>query len=534
MYKTQKIRALLITIMTPLLLTQAFAMQIPTSSTTHKNMSLAVQNLHKKITRRTEAYNSIPKQASIPRYTFEINSIYKNSPSNNHANDDEREAVIKGLMFTAAIHHTAMPLNIPTQTSIGTLNASQKHYAIIQAAYALSRDYFITRTLTQENAQYQNDDRYHVLKDYAGLDQTKIDGWLEYTWQQLSAGFSKPEAAYWREQSNCDNALTGKKAIALNEESTASATDYENSKSPATENKTNNRGVNYRSLYYSNKPQHRNMSSSFYDQTPEEKEAEAQAKKEKEKQDAIVRERQQEVYEKLRSQRDTEAQADKERSENQKRLQKQEAEARKQKAKELRIQRKQEAEARRLEAEELRIQREQKAEAQRLKAEELRIQQEQEAAEQRKKERELNWQKRLDQEAAYRAYSAHRNSISEDSLKYSIQKGADNIEYIIIDGYDKPESLDLYYFIYLRKAQERGQGEHESIMQYHVLRNPPKLKGIHFCTKVGRYLKSVSHYDTIEPTPEELYEFKIFDEFRKNVGEILAKKYASDPDKQTW
>lgn len=140
---------LISTMLTSSLITQSFAMQ-PTHhdqkshTATQTVLSASVKNLQTKLTRRTSAYNEEPTHLSIPRDTSEINSIYERAPEARYANDDEREAVIKGLMLTAGIHGRSMPLDAANQTLAGsTLNALQKHYAIIHAIDVLSRDYFI-------------------------------------------------------------------------------------------------------------------------------------------------------------------------------------------------------------------------------------------------------------------------------------------------------------------------------------------------------------------------------------------------------
>lgn len=144
-------------------------------------LSPAVRNLKTKLTHRTKAYNAKPDDLSIPGLTSEINTIYQSALSDWHANDDEREALIKGLMFIAGIHGRAMSLDIQNETLTGsTLSALQKHYAIINAVDVLSREYFLDDMFSLK------EDQYVVLQNYAGLGKEKINGWLGYTKSQLT------------------------------------------------------------------------------------------------------------------------------------------------------------------------------------------------------------------------------------------------------------------------------------------------------------------------------------------------------------
>ena len=136
---------LITTMLTSSLITQGLAMetrvdgvQRQNAAASKANLSPAVQNLKTKLTRRTNTYNAQPDSPSIPHDTSQINRIYQSVPSDRHANDDEREALIKGLMFTAGIHGTAMALNLQQTPTGSTLNALQKHYAIIHAVDVLS------------------------------------------------------------------------------------------------------------------------------------------------------------------------------------------------------------------------------------------------------------------------------------------------------------------------------------------------------------------------------------------------------------
>ena len=189
--------ALLITIMlTSSLIKQGFAMEARVGGVQRQNpvaskanLSPAVQNLKTKLTRRTNAYNAQSEQPSIPRDTSEINRIYQSAPSDRHANDDEREALIKGLMFTAGIHGTAMPLNLQQSSKGSTLTALQKHYAIIHALDVLSRDYFVNDIFSSQ------EDQYVLLQNYAGLGKGTINEWLGYTRGELT-GLTKPNGKY--------------------------------------------------------------------------------------------------------------------------------------------------------------------------------------------------------------------------------------------------------------------------------------------------------------------------------------------------
>ncbi len=159
-----------------------------------------MRNLKTKLTRRTNAYNAQLDQSSIPRDTYEINRIYQSAPSDQHANDDEREVLIKGLMFTAGIHGTAMPLNLQQTPTGNAPTARQKHYAIIHAVDVLSRDYFMDDRFSSKQ------DQYVVLQNYAGLGKEKIDGWLGYTKRELT-GLTKSHGKYWWDQGKCERAL---------------------------------------------------------------------------------------------------------------------------------------------------------------------------------------------------------------------------------------------------------------------------------------------------------------------------------------
>ncbi len=194
--------------LTSSLITQGLAMETSVDgvqkynvAASKANLSPAVRNLKTKLTHRTKAYNAKPDDLSIPGLTREINTIYQSALSDWHANDDEREALIKGLMFTAGIHGRAMPLDVSSQIPIGsTLNALQKHYAIINAVDVLSREYFLDDMFSLK------EDQYVVLQNYAGLGKEKIDGWLGYTKSQLT-GLKKENGKHWWMDCDCKKAI---------------------------------------------------------------------------------------------------------------------------------------------------------------------------------------------------------------------------------------------------------------------------------------------------------------------------------------
>lgn len=179
--------------------TSSFAMQkVATSEGINTNkLSSAIEQLQRINTRRTEAHNANPRDASIPKETLSMNVMYERHPSHRKATDAEREIAIKGLMVTAALHGPdAMRLNLPTISQRQAMTTSmQHHYSIVEAVDGLSRDYFIGELL-------DSDARYDVLNTFAGLTRTNIDSWFKDICHELT-GLTKFNARYWWHQKHC-------------------------------------------------------------------------------------------------------------------------------------------------------------------------------------------------------------------------------------------------------------------------------------------------------------------------------------------